>query len=201
MGTSVEEATHDGVRLTDGTFVPTCSLIWCVGVRPDPVVDALGLKTVKGRLVVDEYLQVPGHPEVYACGDAAAVPDLTRPGQVTPMTAQHAERQGRRAAHNIAASYGSGRKRPYKHHDLGFVVDLGGFDAAANPLGVPLSGFPAKVVTRGYHLLALPGNRTRTATDWALEAVLPRQTVQLGLVSPPAVPLETASPELPAVRR
>jgi NADH dehydrogenase len=201
MGVSVEEAMHEGVRLTDGTMVPTRSLIWCVGVRPDPVVEALGLKTAKGRLVVDEYLQVPGHPEVYACGDAAAVPDLTRPGQMTPMTAQHAERQGRRAARNVAASYGQGRRRPYKHHDLGFVVDLGGMDAAANPLGIPLAGLPAKLVTRGYHLLDLPGNRTRTAADWALEVVLPRQTVQLGLVLPPAVPLETASPELPAVRR
>ena len=117
------------------------------------------------------------------------------------MTAQHAERQGRRVAHNIAASYGEGRRRPYKHHDLGFVVDLGGVDAAANPLGVPLSGFPAKAVTRGYHLLSLPGNRARTATDWVLDAVLPRISVQLGLVRSPAVPLETASPELPAHKR
>jgi len=201
MGTSVEEATMDGVRLTDGSFVPTRSLIWCVGVRPDPVVNGMGLKTERGRLVVDEYLTVPGHPEVYACGDAAAVPDLTRPDRVTPMTAQHAERQGHRVAHNIAASFGQGKRKPYKHHDLGFVVDLGGTDAAANPLGLPLAGLPAKAVTRGYHLLALPGNRTRTAADWALDAVLPRITVQLGLVQSPAVPLETASPELPAYRR
>jgi NADH dehydrogenase len=201
LGVSVEEATHQGVKLTDGSFVATKSLIWCVGVRPDPVVEGLGLTTDKGRLLVDEYLSVPGHPDVYACGDAAAVPDLTRPGEVTPMTAQHAERQGRRVAHNIAASYGAGRRRPYKHHDLGFVVDLGGTRAAANPFGVPLSGLPAKVVTRGYHLLSLPGNRARTAVDWVLDATMPRQTVQLGLVPPMAVPLETRSPELPAVRR
>jgi NADH dehydrogenase len=135
---------------------------------------------------------------VYACGDAAAVPDLTRPGEVTPMTAQHAQRQGKRVAYNIAASYGLGRRAPYRHRDLGFVVDLGGTDAVANPLGVPLSGLPAKVVTRGYHLLALPGNRTRTAADWLLNAVLPRQTVQLGLVRSPAVPLEHAAPEVAA---
>jgi NADH:quinone reductase (non-electrogenic) len=141
--------------------------------------------------VVDEYLNVPGRPEVFACGDAAAVPDLTRPGEVTPMTAQHAEREGRRVARNIAASYGQGRRRPYKHHDLGFVVDLGGLDAAANPLRIPLSGLPAKVVTRGYHLLSLPGNRIRTATDWVLDTALPRQTTQLGLVHPPPVELET----------
>jgi NADH:ubiquinone reductase (H+-translocating) len=183
MKTSVQEATHDGVRLTDGSFVPTRSLIWCVGVRPDPLVEAVGVATRKGRLVVDEYLNVPGHPDVFACGDAAAVPDLTRPGELTPMTAQHAERQGKRVAHNIAASYGQGRKRAYKHHDLGFLVDLGGWQAAANPLRVPLSGPPAKAVTRGYHLLSLPGNRTRTLADWALDAVVPRQTVELGLAA------------------
>src|SRR5919112_885652 len=180
-GVSVKEATSQGVQLTDGEFVATRSLIWCVGVRPDPLVDEVGLDTHRGRLVVDQYLTVPGHPEVYAVGDAAAAPDLTRPGEVTPMTAQHAQRQGKRAAYNIAASYGQGRRRPYKHHDLGFLVDLGGPQAAANPVGVPLAGVPAKAVTRGYHLLALPGNRARTATDWLLDAALSRQVVQLGL--------------------
>lgn len=195
MGASVKEAMADGVHLSTGEHVPTRSLIWCVGVRPDPVVEGLGLPLAKGRLVVDEFLNVPGHPDVYAIGDAAAVPDLTRPGEVTGMTAQHATRQGTTVAENIAASYGRGRRRAYKHHDLGFVVDLGGLDAAANPVGVPLSGFPAKVVTRGYHLLAMPGNRVRVAADWLLDAVLPREGVQLGLVPGDAVPLDTAEPE------
>ncbi|MEN3304161.1 MAG: hypothetical protein V7603_363 [Micromonosporaceae bacterium] len=196
-GVSVKEATREGVLLTDGQFVTTRSLIWCVGVRPDPLVNDLGLPTQKGRLVVDECLRVPGHPEIYACGDAAAVPDLTRPGQTTPMTAQHAVRQGRTVAHNLAASYENGQARRYEHHDLGFVVDLGGGQAAANPLGVPVSGLPAAAVTRGYHLATLPGNRLRVGVDWLLDAVLPPQAVQLGLVRSPVVPLDTASPELP----
>jgi NADH dehydrogenase len=165
--------------------------VWCVGVRPDPLVDEIGLETQKGRLVVEPTLVVPGYPEVFACGDAAAVPDLTRPGEVTAMTAQHAQRQGVLAGRNVAASLGFGKMRPYKHHDLGFVVDLGGAQAAANPLKIPLSGVVAKAVTRGYHLLALPGNRIRTAIDWLQDAVLGRQTVQLGLVRSAAVPLET----------
>jgi NADH:ubiquinone reductase (H+-translocating) len=192
-GTSVQEATSDGVRLSTGEFVPTRSLVWCVGVRPDPLVEQLGLPTNRGRLTVDEYLSVPGHPEVFACGDVAAVPDLTRPGQLTRMTAQHAQRQGRLAAANLAASLGFGRRRAYRHHDLGFVVDLGGAKAAANPLGVALSGLPAKAVTRGYHLAAIPGNRVRITCDWLLDAVLPRQTVQLGLVRGPTVPLGGAA--------
>jgi NADH dehydrogenase len=195
--TSVNEATREGVRLTSGEFVPTRSLVWCVGVRPDPLVEQVGLATLKGRLVVDPTLAVPGHPEVFACGDAAAVPDLTRPGEVTAMTAQHATRQGALAGRNVAASLGHGRKRTYKHHDLGFVVDLGGTQAAANPLHIPLSGLPAKAVTRAYHLLAMRGNRVRTAVDWLLDAAVGRQSVQLGLVRSAAVPLDTASPELP----
>lgn len=197
--TSVKEATADGVLLDDGEFISTRSLIWCVGVRPDPLVEAMGLPTDKGRLCVDAYLGVPGRPEVFACGDAAAVPDLTRPGETTPMTAQHAQRQGKVAAHNVAASCGQRTPRAYEHHDLGFMVDLGGVQAAANPLHVPLSGPLAGAVTRGYHLLAMPGNRIRVATDWFLDAVLPRQGVQLGLVRSWSVPLDTETPEVARV--
>ncbi|KFU77079.1 NADH dehydrogenase [Amycolatopsis lurida] len=197
MKTSLDDAGDTGVTLTSGESVPTHTLVWCVGVRPDPLIEDLGLKTAKGRLVVTAQLNVPGRRDVYACGDAAAVPDLTRPGEYTPMTAQHAERQGKLAGRNVAASLGHGSHGTYRHHDLGFVVDLGAHRAAANPLHIPLSGFAAKAVTRGYHLLAMPGNRLRTATDWALEAVTKRQTVQLGLVRSGSVPLDTDSPELP----
>lgn len=198
-GTSVREAVAGGVHLTDGEFVPTRTLIWCVGVRPDPLVADLGLDTDHGRLRVDEFLNVPGHPEVFACGDAAAVPDCTRPGQATPMTAQHAVRQGRLAAHNVAASCGQGQRLPYHYRDRGFAVDLGGAQAAADPYGVPLSGPFAKAVTSGYHLLSLPGNRARVAADWLLDAVLPRPAVQLGLVRSTAVPLENSAPEVPVL--
>ncbi|MEU6357658.1 FAD-dependent oxidoreductase [Streptomyces sp. NPDC047072] len=199
MGTSVKEATPGGVLLTDGEFVETRTLVWCVGVRPDPLVESTGQPLERGRLVVDPYLQLPGHPEVFACGDAAAVPDLNDPGKFTPMTAQHAWRHGKTAARNVAASLGVGEKQPYRHKDLGFVVDLGGAKAAANPLGIPLSGPAAGAVTRGYHLAAMPGNRVRVAADWLLDAVLPRQAVQLGLVRSWSVPLDTASPELARV--
>ena len=76
------------------------SLIWCVGVRADQLVDGLDLKTNRGRLVVDAFMSVPGAPDIYVCGDCAAVPDLTRPGEICGMTAQHAVRQGRQVARN-----------------------------------------------------------------------------------------------------
>lgn len=183
LNTTVENATDRHVRLSDGTTVPTCTLVWCVGATPGPLTQALGVETVKGRIVVDEFLTVSGHADVFAAGDAAAVPDLTRPGQLTAMTAQHAQRQGKAAAHNVAASLGHGSRKPYRHRDLGFVVDLGGWQAVANPLHIPISGVPAKIITRGYHLYALPANRLRVATDWFNDVVDHRQFVQLGLIA------------------
>jgi NADH:ubiquinone reductase (H+-translocating) len=195
-GQSVEYASADGLRLTTGEQVATRSLIWCVGVRPDPLVDRLSLPMEQGRIQVHETLEVPGHPHVFVCGDCAAVPDLTRPGTITGMTAQHAQRQGELVARNVAASLAQESLAPYRHHDLGFLVDLGGLEAAADPLRIALSGLVAKIVTRGYHLYALPGNRTRTATDWAINTVMPPRAVQLGLVAPERVRLESTGADL-----
>jgi NADH dehydrogenase len=182
LETSVTEVTGSCVRLTDGTEIATRTVAWCVGVRPDPLVEALDLPTEKGRLTVNLQLVSAGHPDVYAAGDVAAVPDVYNGGELTPMTAQHAERQGRVAAVNVAASLGHGQPREYRHRDLGFVVDLAGYQAVADPLHVPLSGFPAKVITRGYHLLSLPSNRIRVAADWFTDLLAHRQAVQFGLV-------------------
>ena len=193
-GQSVAEAMDGCVRLSTGEKVPTRSLIWCVGVRADPLVDGLDLKTDRGRLVVDEFMALPGAPDIYACGDCAAVPDLTRPGQVCGMTAQHALRQGRQVARNVAASLGKGTAKPYKHRDEGFLVDLGGAAAAANPLSIPLSGPVANAVTRGYHLSAMSGNRMRVLADWTLNTVTPPEATSFGVISAESVPLDADNP-------
>jgi NADH dehydrogenase len=219
LGTTVEEATADGVRLSDGETIPTHTLVWCTGVTPSPLIETLGLPTERGRLVVGADLRVPGAPDVFAFGDAAAVPDLTRPGKLTGQTAQHAQRQGKTAARNVAASLGYGKAVPYRHRDLGFAVDLGGFDAVASPFGVPLGGLPGLVATRGYHLLALPsaGNRIRVSLDWLLDWAMKPQLAQLGFLpeeratiaaaeqtaiypGPPADEWEAAARDVPATR-
>ncbi len=185
LNTTVREVTPTSVLLSDGELVPTRTLVWCAGVTPNPLIATLGLPTERGRLRVNADLSVPDCPDVFSCGDAASVPDLTRPGGVCPPTAQHAIRQGRVAARNLAATLGYGTIASYRHRDLGLVVDLGGARAVARPLGLPLSGIAAKSVTKGYHLYALPtvGNRLRVLVDWTLDLLTANQNVQLGLVS------------------
>ena len=192
LETSVEAVTDTCARLTDGTEIPARTVVWCVGVRPDPLVEAVSVATEKGRVVVDPTLAVPEHPYVFAAGDVASVPDVHNGGAPTPMTAQHAQRQGRLAGRNVAASLGFGTAGRYRHRDLGFVVDLGGGQAVADPLHVPLTGLPAKAVAKGYHLIAMPGNRLRVAVDWLTDLLARRQVVQFGLVPEAGVRLGDA---------
>ncbi|BDT99076.1 MULTISPECIES: NAD(P)/FAD-dependent oxidoreductase [Nocardia] len=185
LETSLKKLDENSVVLTDGTVVPTHTVAWVTGVTGAPVLGTLGLPLEKGRLVVDAKLAVPGHPDVFAGGDAAAVPDLTKPGRITPPTAQHASRQGKTLARNVAASLGIGTAVDYKHRDLGLVVDLGPGFAVANPMGIRLSGLPAKAVTRAYHTFAVPRavNRWAITVSYLTIAVTPRPLALLGLVS------------------
>jgi NADH:ubiquinone reductase (H+-translocating) len=183
LGLTLNEVHADHVVLSDNSRVDTRTVAWVTGVTAAPLIQSLGLPTEKGRLIVQTDLQVPGHPDVFAAGDAAAVPDVTQPGKITPPTAQHATRQGKALANNVAASLGHGKKRDYKHRNMGLVVDLGPHKAVANPLNVPLSGYPAKVVTRGYHLYAIPRgvNRWAVTLAYLTDVLFTRTVVSLGL--------------------
>lgn len=183
LGLTLKEVHADHVVLSDGSRVDTRTVAWVTGVTAAPLIETLGLPTEKGRLKVQTDLQVPGHPDVFAAGDAAAVPDVTQPGKITPPTAQHATRQGKVLADNVAASLGHGKKRDYKHRNMGLVVDLGPRQAVANPLNVRLSGYLAKFVTRGYHLYAIPRavNRWAVSLAYLTDVLFARTLVSMGL--------------------
>jgi NADH:ubiquinone reductase (H+-translocating) len=185
LGHTLKEVHADHVVLSDGSRVNARTVAWVAGVTAAPLIGTLGLPTEKGRLKVQTNLQVPDHPDVFAAGDAAAVPDVTQPGSITPPTAQHAIRQGKALADNVAASLGYGKMRIYKHRNMGLVVDLGPHRAVANPLNVHLSGLPAKVVTRGYHLYAIPRlvNRWAVWLAYLTDLFFPRTLVSMGLAT------------------
>ncbi len=185
LGLTLKEAHADHVVLSDDSRIDTRTVAWVTGVTGAPLIQNLGLPTERGRLTVRADLQVPDHPEVFAGGDAAAVPDLTQPGKITPPTAQHATRQGKVLARNVAASLGYGTPKDYKHRNLGLVVDLGPWHAVANPLNIHLSGLPAKVVTRSYHLYAIPRgvNRWAVSLAYLTDLLFARSVVSIGLAS------------------
>ena len=103
LGMTLKGVQPDHVVLSDDSWIDTHTVAWVTGVTGAPLIEKRGLPTERGRLKVQADLQVPGHPDVFAAGDAAAVPDLTQPGKITPPTALHAIRQGKVLARNVAA--------------------------------------------------------------------------------------------------
>src|SRR5918911_636340 len=188
--TTLDELTESTARLSDGEVVPARTCVWTAGVRPHPVVERLGLPlNDRGRIVVDETLRVQGRSNVWAIGDSAAVPDpAKKDGTPTPPTAQHAIRQGRRVARNVAATLGNGRVRPFTYKTLGVFVDMGQGEAVADTAGVKWRGRPAWLLARTYHLAMMPGlkRKLRLLIDWNVQLMFGRDLSELGQLGHPA---------------
>ena len=192
-GTTLEEVGPDHALLSDGERVPTRTVVWTAGVKPNPVVERLGLPlTDGGRIAVDATLRVEGREDVWAIGDAAAVPDPAKRGRVpSPPTAQHAIRQGRTVARNVAAALGHGRLRRFRYRTKGVFVDMGGNDAVATTLGIKWRGRSAWWLARTYHLAMMPGlkRKLRLLVDWNVGLMFGRDASELGgLGHPPPLP-------------
>jgi NADH dehydrogenase len=189
-GTTLDELTTTTARLSDGVVVPTRTCVWTAGVQPHPAVERLALPLdERGRIRVDETMRVDGRANVWAIGDAAAVPDpAKKDGAPTPPTAQHAIRQGRRVARNVAATLGSGRVRPFTFKTKGVFVDLGQGEAVADTIGIKWRGRPAWLLARSYHLWMMPGvkRKLRLLVDWNVQLLFGRDLSELGQLGHPA---------------
>jgi len=140
--TRVTGVTEHGVTLSDGSTIPSCTVIWTAGTSPNPLLAPLPCTKERGRVVVNEYMEVPEWPGVWALGDCALVPDR-KTGTYYPPTAQHALRQGKVLAHNITATLRGGQKKPFIFKTLGQLAAIGKRTGVANILGVNFSGFIA----------------------------------------------------------
>jgi NADH dehydrogenase len=188
-GTRLDRIDERSATLSTGAVVPTRTVCWTAGVRPPSVVRKLGLPLERsGRIETDANMRVPGYQNVWAIGDAAAVPDpAQKRRKPSPPTAQHAVRQGRRAAENIAATLGGHKPHPFRYRTLGVFVDMGQRQAVATMLGVKLRGFPAWFAARTYHLAMMPGvgRRLRLVVDWTTGLFFGRASAELGQLGHP----------------
>ncbi|MBI2158768.1 MAG: cyclic nucleotide-binding domain-containing protein, partial [Candidatus Rokubacteria bacterium] len=180
LNTRLQGATADAALLAGGERIPTRTLVSTVPSMPNPHVAVLPCKKEKGKIVVDGHLALPEYPGVWAVGDCAWILDA-RTGEPCPPTAQHATRQARCLAENIAASLRGAPKQAFSFTALGKMGSLGHRSAVAEVFGLKLSGFLAWWLWRTIYLLKLPGldRKLRVATDWTLDLILPPDIVQL----------------------
>ncbi len=208
--TMLREVSASGATLSDGTTILARTVVWTAGVKPSLALERLGVPLdADGRVVVDRTMRVsdsrppparagapPDLGAVWAIGDCAAVPDVYRPGRSCPPTAQHAIRQGRLVAHNVAATLTGGTVRPFRYRMLGMVAELGHNKAVAMTLGVRWRGAPAWFIARTYHLLLMPGlgRKLRLLADWNVALLFGRDAASPGRLGS-ATPLEPARHE------
>jgi NADH:quinone reductase (non-electrogenic) len=183
------DAIEDGVvRLSDGSAIAADTVVWTAGVRPSPLPADSGLPVDdRGRLRVERTLRVVGLEGIWAAGDVAAVPDPESPVGLSPPTAQHALRQAKRLAANIAADLQGRPLEPFRYRNKGMLCSLGHYQGVADPLGIRIRGFPAWFLHRSYHLLYMPtlARKVRIALDWTVALLFPRDLAQLGSLEHP----------------
>jgi NADH dehydrogenase len=178
VGTPVEDAGPTGVRYGD-SFLPAATRVWAAGVEaPTLIRDLPGDHDPAGRVAVDEYLTLPGYPEVYVLGDAG----LYKHPKLGPLppTASVAVQQGPWAARDLKRRLrGAGSRRgrpPFRFFDRGYVVSLGPESAVADAVGLKLRGPAAQALYRSVFLYYIKSRRDRllTGADWAMERTLGR---------------------------
>ena len=162
------------MALEGGGRIDAGTVVWAAGVRANPLADALGLEQAEGsRVVVDRTLRVPGRPDVFVVGDAAAASDDD--GELYPGVAQVAIQQGRHVARLIeAAVSGEAADDPFTYTDLGQMATIGRNAAVLQmPGGIRMTGFLAWVGWLLVHVVKLVGFRNRVAVlfNWAYSYV------------------------------
>ncbi|MFI9588295.1 NAD(P)/FAD-dependent oxidoreductase [Streptomyces sp. NPDC052236] len=176
--------------LSDGTRLPTRTVVWTAGVKPAPVLAATDLPLdERGRLKCTAQLSVAGVDHAWAAGDAASVPDLTaeEPGKECAPNAQHAVRQTKVLAENIVASLRGEPLKEYAHRYAGSVASLGLHKGVAHVYGRKLRGYPAWLMHRAYHLSRVPtfNRKARVLAEWTLSGLFKREIVSLGSLEHP----------------
>ena len=176
-------ASYDGwvVTLNNGLSIPAATLIWTAGVKPSPVVAALPFSKEKGRIVADEYLQVPGFAGLWAAGDCAAVPDGYETGIFFPPTAQHGMREAIVAAKNIERAVLGQPLQPFRYRTMGMLASIGHHTGVASFFGFKFSGFIAWMMWRSVYLMKLPRlvKKLRVLIAWNLDLLFGRDIEQM----------------------
>jgi NADH dehydrogenase len=178
------------VKLSDGTKISTYTVIWAGGSKPNPILLCLECEHDKsGRILTDNYLEVDGYNNnVFAIGDCACVIDVNT-NKPCPPTAQHALRQAKVVANNIAVLIKNkdkkrGKKMKKKRFDYntkGMMALIGKKNGVGILFGYRIHGFPAWAIWRFYYLSTLPTmqKKLRVMVDWLIDLLFKRDVTRL----------------------
>jgi NADH dehydrogenase len=184
LNTRVVDITSQSVKFQDGTIIPTQSIVWAGGGKPQEILSSLSCNHDKsGRILTNSYLEVNGYSDsVLALGDCACVADPNT-GKPYPPTAQHAIRQGMTAATNLVSIIKGqeNRKIPFDYKTKGVMTLIGRRNGVGIIFGHKIYGFTAWWFWRSYYLLNLPTveKKLRVLVDWIVDLFFRRDVTRL----------------------
>lgn len=175
LGSRASEISAQGVILANGERIAANTVICTIGTTQLPLLSRLELPQQRGRLQCEPSMQVLGQSAVWALGDCAAIPNA-HDGQLSPPTAQFAERQGRQAALNLLRVLRGQPTQPFRFRAIGAACGIGARRGVAELWGWRFSGFSAWWLWRSAFLVKLPSlaQKIKVGLDWAWELVFPR---------------------------
>jgi NADH:ubiquinone reductase (H+-translocating) len=168
VSTPIRSIEPGRVHLANET-IDAATIVLAAGIVPSALAKAVPVvHDQRGRIAVDETMRSRSHPQVWALGDAAAIPGPD--GRPYPALAQHTVREARQLARNIKAVIEGRVPKPFIYHSLGTMASLGHTRAVARVFGMRLTGFPAWWVRRTYYLFQMPrwDRRLRIVLDWTV---------------------------------
>jgi len=180
LNTAVTGVDDAGVTLANGDRINAHTVFWGAGNEASPLAKQLGVPLDRaGRVVVESDLSVPGHEQVFAIGDVAAV--TTTDGAPVPSVAPAANQMGAHAAHGILADLAGRSRTPFAYDDKGNLATIGRYRAVAKVGNVSLTGGLAWLTWLFVHILYLASfrNRLTVFVQWAFQYFTYQRGVRL----------------------
>jgi len=175
--TKLVDAEAEQLVFDNGMKIPCSTFVWAGGVAVDPVISELKTEhSPRGNIVVDKFLKLKNHPNVFALGDCASITD-ERTGKPYPPTAQHAVREAKIVSKNIISSVrDENSQKPFVYQSKGSMAKIGKRNGVALLMGNKIHGFAAWFLWRQYYLSTLPTTekKFRVAIDWFADLFFPR---------------------------
>ena len=185
-GNEVKVKKLNGDKSEETAAIQTKTLIWTAGVTPVNTIKRSLFKMEKGKIIVNDFLEVPDFPGVFAVGDCA---NFINPSTKKPYapTAQLSESQAKTAAYNLHALIKNKEKRKFVYHSKGQMAIIGKRTGIATILGRNVAGFWAWLIWRNLYLSKIPkwDKRLRVLIDWTLDLFFDRDIARLKFFKKP----------------
>ena len=176
--TRASSAGEDFVELSTGERIPCMTMIWAGGMSVNSLIEEIDCEHGKsGQIIVNRFLQMPKHPEVFALGDCAEILD-DKTGKPYPPTAQHAIREAKIVSHNLKSLVNnSNRLLPFSFKSKGMMATSGDKVGVASIMGRNIKGWPAWIIWRTYYLLNMPttDKKVKVGFDWLVDLIFKRE--------------------------